>query len=134
MLKLVYPAIFVSNAPESGYTVSFPDLPGCITFGDNDADAILMAQDAACGWILGELEDGRTIPKASDPGKLTLGDGEFLTMLVLDISSYAEKYGTKSVRKNTTIPAFLDTFGQAHQVNYSKLLTDALMQMYLKNA
>ena len=68
MFKLVYPTIFIENDDQT-YTVKFPDLLGCITYGTNQADAILMAQDAASGWILGELEDGNTIPPATDAKK-----------------------------------------------------------------
>ena len=31
-------------------------------------------------------------------------------MLVLDMDAYAEKYGEKAVRKNLTIPAWLNPF------------------------
>ena len=61
-MKLVYPAIFSPCAEHSGYTVAVPDLPGCVTEGSSLADAILMAEDAASGWVLGELEDGAPIP------------------------------------------------------------------------
>ncbi len=31
---------------EGGYTVTVPALPGCITYGDNVDEAIVMAKDA----------------------------------------------------------------------------------------
>ncbi|MDF7641067.1 type II toxin-antitoxin system HicB family antitoxin [Bifidobacterium sp. ESL0784] len=49
----------------SGYTVEVPDLPGCVTEGDSLAEAMLMAEDAASGWVLDELEDGKPSPKTS---------------------------------------------------------------------
>ena len=57
-MKLVYPAIFYPDENGTGYTVEIPDLKGCTTEGDTLADAILMGTDAACGWLLDELEDG----------------------------------------------------------------------------
>lgn len=51
----------------------------------------------------------------------------FLNYLVLDIDAYAEKYGSKAVRKNITIPAWLNTFGEKKNLNFSKVLQDALM-------
>ena len=45
---------------------------------------------------------------------------------VLDIDAYAEKYGSKAVRKNLTIPAWLNTFAERQQVNFSQVLTDAV--------
>ena len=40
MRKEMYPAIFSSDGDE-GYTVSFPDLPGCVTEGNTLAEAVL---------------------------------------------------------------------------------------------
>lgn len=35
MSKYIYPAVFHPGEPdEGGYTVTFPDLPGCISEGD----------------------------------------------------------------------------------------------------
>jgi len=130
MKNLVYPAIFKENS-DKGYTITFPDLPGCITYGEDAADALLMAKDAACGWLLDELEDGNTLPKPSAPEKIKLKNNEFISLMALDMQTYASKYGTKLVKKNTTIPAFLNTFGDSKNINYSKLLTDALLELYL---
>ena len=44
MAKYVYPAIFFFFF-EGGYSVSFPDLDGCYTCGDDLQDAIMMAED-----------------------------------------------------------------------------------------
>ena len=46
-MKLVYEAIFTPFEKGEGYTVEVPDLPGCVTEGDNLAEAIEMGQDAA---------------------------------------------------------------------------------------
>lgn len=129
-MKLVYPAVFSPCLEKSGYTVTVPDLPGCVTEGDSLADAILMAEDAASGWVLDELENGRPAPKASAPETIALESGDFVSLLALDMDSYAEKYGEKAVRKNLTIPAWLNTFAEKQHVNFSQVLTDALSTMY----
>ncbi len=134
MTKLVYPAIFRPCEEHEGYTVTVPDLPGCVTEGKTLADAILMAEDAASGWVLDELEDGNAAPAASDLNAIHAGTGEFVNLLVLDIDAYAEKYGSKAVRKNLTIPAWLNTFAERRQVNFSQVLTDALATMYQQAA
>ncbi len=129
-MKLVYPAVFRPCEEKDGYTVTVPDLPGCVTEGASLADAILMAEDAASGWVLDELEDGNAVPAASPAGALSVGPGEFINLLVLDMDAYAEKYGDKAVRKNLTIPAWLNTFAEKRHVNFSQVLTDALTTMY----
>ena len=66
-MKLVYPIIlYPMEEHEGGYTVEVPDLPGCVTEGHDLADALDMARDAASGWILDEMEDGRAVPHASN--------------------------------------------------------------------
>ena len=129
-MKLVYPAVFRPCEEKEGYTVTVPDLPGCVTEGDTLAGAILMAEDAASGWVLDELEDGNIAPAASPMEAVCVKPGEFVNLLVLDMDAYAEKYGGKAVRKNLTIPAWLNTFAEKHQVNFSQVLTDALTTLY----
>ena len=129
-MKLIYPAIFKPFTDQSGgYVVEFPDLPGCVTEGKNLEQAIEMGIDAASGWILGELEDGEIIPKASDYSEIAAEDGCMVNMLLLDIDSYEEKYGEKAVRKNLTIPAWLNTFAEKNNINFSKVLQDTLFSM-----
>ena len=104
-MKLVYPAVFTPCIEKEGYTVEVPDLPGCVTEGKDLVDAIEMGVDAASGWVLGELEEGNNIPAPSlRKENIKLEDPEsFVSMLVLDMDAYAEKYGDKTVRKNITI-------------------------------
>ena len=129
-MKLVYPACLVPFENGEGYTVTVPDLPGCVTEGKTLADAILMAEDAASGWVLDELEDGNPIPPASRPNAVSVPKDGFVSRLALDMDSYAEKYGDKAVRKNLTIPAWLNTFAEKQNINFSKVLQDALTVLY----
>lgn len=129
-MRLTYPACFYKDAQTGAYAVEVPDLPGCATGGDTLADAILMAVDAASGWVLTELEDGRPIPPASDVNAVQPEQGGFVSMLVLEMDSYAEKFGNKAVRKNLTIPAWLNTFAESRHINFSQVLQDSLTEMY----
>ena len=90
-----------------------------------------MATDAASGWVLDEMEEGRPVPAASDRSNIhpDSPDG-FVNILVLDMNAYEERYGNKAVRKNLTIPAWLNTFAEANHVNFSQVLQDALTSMY----
>ncbi|WP_343247761.1 type II toxin-antitoxin system HicB family antitoxin [Diplocloster hominis] len=134
-MKFVYPACFYPCEEHSGYTVVVPDLPGCVTEGNSIADAIEMAVDAASGWILGEIEEGNSFPGPSDYKDVQLdpdyGDG-FVNLIVLDMDAYTEKFGDKAVRKNLTIPAWLNTYAETHNINFSKVLQDSLMEMAKK--
>ena len=92
MKKLLYPACFYPCEDKPGaYTVVVPDLPGCISEGDSLEDAIAMATDAASGWVLDEMEEGRPVPAASDRSTIhpDSPDG-FVNILVLDMKSAME--------------------------------------------
>ena len=39
--KYIYPAIF--DYADDGISVEFPDLPGCLTFGDSEEEAFMAA-------------------------------------------------------------------------------------------
>lgn len=49
-----------------GFVVTFPDLPGCITQGENFAQAFAMAQEALEGFLDVLRKDGDPIPAPSD--------------------------------------------------------------------
>lgn len=131
-MKLIYPACFYPDDEQPGaYAVEVPDLPGCVSGGDSLAEAILMATDAASGWVLDELEDGKPVPPASPQESIVVDEpGAFVSMLLLDMDAYAEKYGEKAVRKNLTIPAWLNTFAESNHINFSKVLQDSLTAIY----
>ena len=62
-----YPAIISHDQDEDVYNVSFPDLPGCVTYGDSLEEAMLHAKEALTGFL--ESIDSRKIkiPKPSNP-------------------------------------------------------------------
>lgn len=126
-MKLSYPICLYPN--DSGYTVIIPDL-NCATEGKDFSDAIYMATDAASLWVLDELEEGRKPPEASDPLKIRADEyeGGIVSVILLDMDEYAEKYGKKAVRKNCTIPAWLNTAAEAQHINFSAVLQSALIE------
>lgn len=133
MMKMIYPAVFYPFSDESGgYVVEFPDLPGCVTEGKNLEEAFEMAADAASGWILDELEEGNTVPEASRYKDVKARDGGQINMVLLDMDAYAERYGEKAVRKNVTIPAWLNTFAEKQKINFSQVLQEAILLKAMK--
>ena len=128
-MKLAYPAVFTPYEEGAGYTVEFPDLPGCITEGEDMAEALFMAEDAASGWVLTELEDGKPAPKASAVRQVPTKGNQFVSMVALDMDEYAAKYGEKAIKKTLTIPAWLNTFVEQRGISCSKVLQEALGKM-----
>jgi len=76
----IYPAIFEPRA-EGGYTVEFPDLPGCFTEGHTEQEAMEMAKDALGGHVHALQELGREVPGPSAPSSLAAPAGAFLALV-----------------------------------------------------
>lgn len=61
----VYPAVF-NPIPDGGYDVSFPDFPGCVTFGHTFEEAQEKASEVLSLWIE-ELEaEHKVIPQSKE--------------------------------------------------------------------
>ena len=61
-LSLPY-KIELHPSKEGGFGVSIPDLPGCISQGETEVEALEMIADAKAAWIEIALEDGMDIPE-----------------------------------------------------------------------
>jgi predicted RNase H-like HicB family nuclease len=108
-----YPACFYP-AEEGGYTVDFPDLPGCVTEGDTLTEALYMAKEAGEGWIYCTLKHGEKLPVPTPQNKVTANEypNGFVNLVILDIDEYIRKY-----YKNPPKPP-KKTFIQQRKYNY----------------
>jgi predicted RNase H-like HicB family nuclease len=61
--RYIYPALFAYEDGREGIGVVFPDLPGCVSQGDNDEDALRMAKEALSLHLWGMEQDGDIIPE-----------------------------------------------------------------------
>lgn len=125
-MKLIYPAKFYTFNDGKGYTVEFPDLPGCITQGDDLQEAFEMAEDAAAGWILTSIEEGESIPNPSKTSEYN--NCSFVNYICIDISEYSKKHSSKSVKKTLTIPQWLNTLAENASINFSRILQKGILE------
>ena len=59
--------VLLRPEPEGGFTVLVPSLPGIVTYGETETEALAMAEDAIALHIRGLAEDGLPIPEESPP-------------------------------------------------------------------
>jgi len=127
-MKYVYTAIFnVEPGTEDTYNVSFPDLPGCNTFGYSLAEAIAMAQDALCLGLYHHEQDCLLIPNATPPSDIQITGNEFITAISVDTEFYNRFYSEKLVKKTLNIPMWLNEKAIRANVNFSQILQKALL-------
>ncbi|AQT84165.1 Antitoxin HicB [Paenibacillus larvae subsp. larvae] len=128
-MKYIYPAVFTPGEPdEGGFTVTFPDLPGCITEGDDLEEALHMAKDALGGHLYLMEEDGDEIPRSSQPDSIQLETGEFVSLIQANTDFIRERIQSKAVNKTVTLPKWLNDVAAEEGINFSQTLQDALKQ------
>ena len=124
-MKYAYTAIFTPE--ENGlYSVSFPDLQGCYTCGDDMTDAIYMAQDVLNLTLYDMEQDKKVIPIASRPNDIKTTGEQFTSVIVVDTDTYRRFYENKSVKKTLTIPMWLNERAEKANINFSGILQEAL--------
>jgi len=75
-MEYIYPAIFHAN-DDGSYTITYPDLPGCISEGKTLVNAVYMAQSALLQWIEYLIDKKQALPHATDIRGVVVNNGEF---------------------------------------------------------
>ena len=124
-MKQVYPVILHPDA-EGGYSVFVPDLD-IGTQGESVAECIDMARDAIGLWGICEQDEGRAIPL---PSGLTHHheEGEIVTLVDIDFDAYRRAQDMRTIRKNVTIPSYLNDMADRAGINFSQVLQEGLKQ------
>ena len=127
MQKLTYLAVF--EPTETGYSIYFPDLPGCVSTGKDFENALRQATDALGLHIYGMVKDGEEIPVPSKTPKMDpdTAAGFLLSPITVFPDLVRNDLDNRAVKTNLTIPAWLKEMAEAQGVNYSKILQAALM-------
>ena len=124
-MKYAFVAVFTPE--ESGVIgVDFPDIQGCSTSGNDMSDAIFMAQDVLNLTLYDMVQDKISIPKASRPQDIKISDEQFTSIIAVDTDVYRRFYENKSVKKTLTIPMWLNERAEVENINFSRVLQDAL--------
>ena len=131
MNKLFYPAIF-HVAEEGGFWITFPDLPECMTQGDNMQEAYEMAVDALGLALTSREQEKQEIPVPSELSQITLNENEYCVVIEFDMLSYKKRTSFKSVKKTLTIPEWLNEAAISLNLNFSQVLQDALTELVQK--
>ena len=124
--KLFYPSIF-HKAEEGGFWVSFPDIPECLTEGDDMRQAYEMASDALGLVISDKIKNEESLPVPSQVDEISTDDG-YLVVVEFDLLEYQRKHNNRAVKKTLSIPAWLNEAAIRAGVNFSQVLQEALLE------
>ena len=129
-MKYVYPVILYTDDDKVGVTV--PDLPGCHTFGDDKADALLAAKDAVEMWLWSAENEEMKIPEPSSALEVT--EGQLMTLVAADTDEWRRANDTRSVKKTLSIPSWLNVQAEKANAPFSQILQEGLKEYLIDHA
>ena len=121
MAEYVYPALFHSN-DDGSFTVTYPDLPGCISEGKNLGNAIYMAQRALSQWLEYASETGADVAPASSMQSIHKETDEFVNLIRVEVKD------DRAVKRTVSIPRWMDDQASEKGLSLSRVLQDALKE------
>lgn len=127
MKKIIYLAVFEPST-EGTFGVYFPDLPGCVSMGDNFDHALIMATEALGLHLWGMEKDNETIPAPSSPPFADIPEGVIVAPVIVFPDIVKNEMDNKAVKTNVTLPAWLKELAEKQEVNFSQVLQSALKE------
>jgi predicted RNase H-like HicB family nuclease len=126
MRKLTYLAVFEGDE-NPGISVYFPDVPGCVSYGDDFDHALKMAKEALSLHLYGMEKDGEPLPERTDKMPETGAED-----MVVPVSVYPDivkdEINNRREKTTVTIPHWLKEAAEAEGINYSRLLEAAIKE------
>ncbi|KOA19345.1 antitoxin HicB [Clostridium homopropionicum DSM 5847] len=123
----IFSAIF-EPSEVGGYCITFPDLPGCITEGNNLKESLLIAKDALELHLYSMEDDNENIPKPTLPEDIIVPNGSFIVPIEAYMPLIRNEMANKAIKKTLTIPYWLNKIAEEKKVNFSQILQVALKE------
>lgn len=130
-MKKVYPTIFTQA--DDVVLIEVPDM-GILTEGKDTADAVEMARDAIGLKGISLEDDKMEIPEPSEIVDIDIQKGtfaedgkSFVSLVDVDFLAYRSRLDNKTVRRNVTLPNWLNREAEEAHLNVSRVLQEALM-------
>ncbi len=128
-------SVVLHKDPQSDYSVTVPDLPGCFSAGSTIEEALAMAKEAIECHIEGMLLDGESIPKLF-PFEEHQANQNYVGGIWGIVDVDMSQLSSKSKRVNITLPEHLlktvDDYAKKHGETRSGLLAHAVTE-YISN-
>lgn len=123
-MKKTYPILLIHDAP--GFVVYVPDFD-INTEGKDLSEAIEMARDAIS--VVGNVmeDQNQALPEPSDINSIKKeSESDIVTLVDVDFDEYRRKNDMRSVRRNVTLPSWLNFEAERSGINVSAVLQKAL--------
>lgn len=125
-MKNSYPIVLTPD--KVGYVVYIPDF-NINTEGDTLTEAIEMARDAIGLMGIDMEDDKKALPTPSEMKTVAKEtENDIVTLVDVDFTEYRKQNDMRTVRRNVTLPSWLDFEATKSGVNVSAILQKALKQ------
>ena len=124
-MKIAYPVVI-----SKGTQYLIASVPDCNidTQGQTLVEAIEMARDAISIWCVCEQDAKRDLPLPSELSDIERNFDDIVTWVDVDIDKYRRILDNKAVRKNLTIPNWMNIQAEKQGINFSAVLQEALSE------
>ena len=125
-MKKSYPIIMTQGSEQ--IVVYVPDFD-INTQGADTADAMEMARDAIGLMGIDMQDDGEALPKPTEMTDIKPENvGDLVTLVDVDFDEYRRANDLRAVKKNCTIPSWLNVAAEKAGLNFSSLLAEAIRE------
>jgi antitoxin HicB len=121
----VYPAIV--SYDDDSICVSFVDLDEAYTDGQTESEMLHNAVEVLKLTLRSRIDDKEEIPKQTELKDIKLEKNQKVIYISVELNDKS-----KYVKKTLTIPESLDFQAKKNNINFSKVLTEALEKELIK--
>lgn len=139
-MRVTYPVIFTEV--DTNILIEVPDLE-ILTEANEEgknkgtmADAIMMARDAIGLACINAEDEKRSMVEPTKLSDVDISKGTFyedgvgiVSLVDVDLVEYRRMFDNKTVRRNVTLPNWLNLEAEKAQINVSRVLQEALMNV-----
>lgn len=135
-MVVLYPTFLCKDGKY--YLVSVPDLDSH-TQGKSMEDAVVMARDLIGNDLLEREKHGLAIPEPSNYEEASKKAKKYediynfskglFTLVDVDMDEFRRKYDNRTVRRNVTLPSWMDYEAKKQNINVSGILQEALAKI-----
>jgi predicted RNase H-like HicB family nuclease len=92
-----------------GFLITFPDLPGCMSDGDTEQEALTNGREAFAAWVSARVHAGKPVPAPNyTPEPIPEASGRFVTRLPKSVhAKLAQRARAEGVSLNTLVLSYI---------------------------
>ena len=125
-MNFIYPCLI--HCEEDGYWSEFVDFKGCFSEGDTLEEILANSKEALQSIILYNLEKEKYLPAPTPIKEIEEYEDTFKTYIDCKVLGTA-----KLVKKTLSIPEWVNNIGIDKGINFSKVLTEAIIREVKNN-